>query len=634
MHFIVGTAGHIDHGKTALVRALTGQDTDRLKEEKERGISIDLGFAHLALPGGDEAGVVDVPGHERFIKNMLAGAHGIDLVLFVVAADDGVMPQTEEHLDILHLLGVSDGIVVLTKADLVGERRLQEVREEIEILTTDTVLEGAPILAVSSVTGEGIEELRSEIGRRLAAVRPRERGGLFRLPVDRAFVMKGHGVVVTGTAVAGRVSPGDVVRILPGGEEARVRTVQVHGREVPAAERGQRVALNLAGVERTQVTRGHVVAHPSISAATDRFDARVEIRPFAKKPIPNRRRVRLHIGTAEVLARLVILGGPTELAPRESAYAQIVCDEPVVAFRGDRFILRDESAERTIGGGRVVHPFAPRHRVRDASLPTKLERIESEDVAQATLALLEMDREFTRPPSWIAQALNLTEAEVTAVASHSEIEALPDGKVLEALTTCAKWQRWIESLFSTLGKFHRDHPLLPGMEMEPLRGQLSDEVPPKLFREIIDRLAAEKKLVRSESLVRLPGHRVELKIEEKSASARLEALLERGAYTPPDAKQMAESLKLPSRQVQDLLHALEREGRAAKVSGDLYYHASVLAQLRVLVADRIRSTGQLSAAEFRDMIQASRKFSIALLEYFDRTGFTLRVGDQRKLRKG
>ena len=357
MHFLLGTAGHIDHGKTALIRALTGQDTDRLKEEKERGISIDLGFAHFDLAEGVQAGVVDVPGHERFIRNMLAGAHGIDVVLFVIAADDGVMPQTEEHLDILHLLGVTDGIVVVTKRDLVDEARLGQVREEIEILTLDTVLENAPILAVSSVTGEGLDELRAEIARRLPSVAPRPHAGRFRLPVDRAFLIKGHGVVVTGTAVAGRVAPGDTVRILPGGEEARVRSVQVHGRDVPAAERGQRVALNLVGVERTDVTRGHVVVDRDVEATTDRFDAVVEIRPFAKKPVPTRRRVRLHVGTSEVLARLVLLGGRRELAPKERAMAQIVCEEPIVAFRGDRFVLRGESADRTLGGGEVVHPL-------------------------------------------------------------------------------------------------------------------------------------------------------------------------------------------------------------------------------------------------------------------------------------
>ena len=633
MHFIVGTAGHIDHGKTALVKALTGADTDRLKEEKQRGISIDLGFAELALPGGATAGVVDVPGHERFIKNMLAGAHGIDLVLFVIAADDGVMPQTEEHLDILHLLGVKSGIVVVAKIDLVDEKRLGEVREEIEILTLDTALEGAPICAVSSLTGRGIEALRGEIARRLGTVEATRSDKLFRLPVDRAFVMKGHGVVITGTAVAGHVAAGDAVRVLPGGEEARVRTVQVHGHEVTRAERGQRVALNLVGVERTDVVRGHVVVHPSITATTERIDGTVEIRPLAKRPLPNRRRVRLHLGTAEVMAKLVLLGGRTAIAPKERGVAQLVCEAPVVAFRGDRFILRSESADRTLGGGVVVHPFPPPHRSADASVPPLLERIRSVDPAATILALLEMDREFARSPAWLAQAADLTESDVLKILPHPDIEMLPGSGAVEALTTQVKWRKWLHALAEALATHHRKNPLLPGTEMEPLRAQLPWQVPAKLFREVIDRLARERRLVREESIVRLPEHRPKLEANERATTATIESLLEKGGFTPPDLKQVAETLKLPLKRATELLQALEREGKAAKVGQELYYHAAIVARLREMIAERIRTNGPLGAAEFRDMIQASRKFSIALLEYFDRTGFTIRVGDKRKLRK-
>jgi selenocysteine-specific elongation factor len=633
MHYIVGTAGHIDHGKTALVKALTGEDTDRLKEEKERGISIDLGFAELALPDGARAGVVDVPGHERFIKNMLAGAHGIDLVLFVVAADDGVMPQTEEHLDILHLLGVKSGIVVLSKADLVDAARLAEVREDVEILTVDTALEGAPMCAVSSVTGQGIEELRAAVAAALRRVQPVRTDAPFRLPVDRAFVMKGHGVVVTGTAVAGRVASGDSVRLLPGGDEARVRTVQVHGHEVRVAERGQRVALNLVGIDRPDVARGHVVVDPAITATTERIDALVEIRPLAKRPLPNRRRVRLHIGTAEVMARLVLLGGRTQLAPKERAVAQLVCEEPVVAFRGDRFIVRSESAQATLGGGVVIHPSPSRHRAADESIPELLERVRSAELATTVPALLEMDREFARAPGWLAQAAGAGEAAITALASHPEIVPLPGDGAIEALTTRAKWRAWLEALLAALQAYHRANPLLPGMEMELLRGQLPAEVPAKLFRAIIDRIARAGTIVREESLVRLPAHQVKLAGAERAATSDIESLLERGGYTPPDVKQIAESVKLPVKRVLELLQALEREGKAAKISQDLYYHSQIAGRLRDLVAERIRERGPLGAAEFRDMIGASRKFSIALLEYFDRTGFTIRVGDSRTLRK-
>src|SRR2546422_62749 len=317
-HAIIGTAGHIDHGKTALIKALTGQDTDRLKEEKERGISIDLGFAHLILPDGTQAGVVDVPGHERFIRNMLAGAHGIDLVLFTVAADDGVMPQTEEHLDILHLLGVRRGIFVITKTDLVDAARVAAVREEIEILTLDTTLEGVPVVPVSTLTGAGLDALRAEIAAQLGRPAGPPPPGYFRLPVDRAFVIRGHGVVVTGTAIAGSVGEGDTLRVLPGGETARVRSLEVHGAHVSRAEHGQRVAINLAGVERSDLGRGHVVCDERLSRLTARLDARVEIRPAAKRPIASHTRVRFHLGTAEVMGKLVLLGGHDELPPRSA----------------------------------------------------------------------------------------------------------------------------------------------------------------------------------------------------------------------------------------------------------------------------------------------------------------------------
>src|SRR5205823_6129571 len=362
MPLIIGTAGHIDHGKTSLIRALTGQDTDRLKEEKERGISIDLGFAYLDADG-ERAGIVDVPGHERFIRNMLAGAHGIDLVLFTVAADDGVMPQTEEHLDILHLLGVRRGIFVITKTDLVDAARVAAVREEIDILTLDTTLEGAPTVPVSTLSGAGLDALRAEIAAQLGRPPGPPPPGYFRLPVDRAFVIHGHGVVVTGTAIAGAVREGDTLRVLPGGETARVRSLEVHGVHVPRAEHGQRVAINLAGVERSDLGRGHVVCDERLARLTARLDARVEIRPAAKRPIASHTRVRFHLGTAEVMGKLVLLGGQGELSPRSAGWAQLVLAEPVLAMRGDRFILREEAAAaalaRVDGVLAIPDPRAP-----------------------------------------------------------------------------------------------------------------------------------------------------------------------------------------------------------------------------------------------------------------------------------
>ncbi len=360
-HAIIGTAGHIDHGKTALIKALTGHDTDRLKEEKERGISIDLGFAYFTLPDGTRAGIVDVPGHERFIRNMLAGAHGIDLVLFTIAADDGVMPQSEEHLDILHLLGTRRGIFLITKADLVDAARIAEVRDEIELLADGTTLEGSPVIPISSITGMGLDELRAEMIRQLEGFEGRRATGIFRLPLDRAFVIKGHGTVVTGTAMGATVAVGQKLRVLPAGAEVRVRSIQVHNESVERAGLCQRVALNLTGAEKIELKRGDVLADDRLEITTERFDATLEIRPSAKRPLKNNERVRIFIGTAEVLARVMILEEAGTIAPKIArAGADWSLMSRSVALSGDRFVIRDQTNVRTLGGGVVLNPLGRR----------------------------------------------------------------------------------------------------------------------------------------------------------------------------------------------------------------------------------------------------------------------------------
>ncbi|MFQ5667745.1 MAG: selenocysteine-specific translation elongation factor [Candidatus Binatia bacterium] len=634
MPHIIGTAGHIDHGKTALIRALTGQDTDRLKEEKERGISIDLGFAYMDLAGGERVGIVDVPGHERLIRNMLAGAHGIDLVLLVVAADDGVMPQTEEHLDILHLLGAAHGVVAVTKTDLVNTERLAAVQEEVEILLAGTTLEGSPVIPVSSVTGAGLDALRRAIEDRLAGYERRAPAGYFRLPVDRAFVMRGHGTVVTGTAVAGTVVAGDLVRVLPSGEEARVRTVQVHGREVAEATWGQRVALNLAGVERTDVTRGHVICDPRLDRATDRFDARVEIRPAASRPVKSHETVRVYLGTAEVIGKLVLLDGRDQLPPRESAYAQLVLRQPVHALRGDPFVLRNQSAERTIGGGVVVHPFARRHRRGERQLLPLLERLRAaSNPTEVVEALLDLEPAFAVSPGFLAQAGGLPlDAVGTALHDEPTIRALPDPDNAAACTTSEKWEALHRAVVHTLAAFHQRTPLAPGMEMESLRSQIAPDLSPKIFRAVLDALVAQAVIARAESIIRLPSHRVALRRDEEQLGARAEALITAGGFTPPDLKEIESRLAVGRQRLPAILQQLEREGRVAKIAEGLYFGRAPLAQARTLLRDYIESHGDISAATFRDLLGASRKFSIALLDYFDRTGFTLRVGDVRKLR--
>ena len=635
LHAIIGTAGHIDHGKTALVKALTGCDTDRLKEEKERGISIDLGFAALEI-GGRRVGIVDVPGHERFIRNMLAGAHALDLVLFTVAADDGVMPQTEEHLDIVHLLGVEGGVIAITKADLVTAERLREVREEVEILVAGTRLEGTPVVAVSATTGAGIEELKAELGRRLAAIERPQPPGRFRLPVDRAFVLKGHGVVVTGTAVAGAIAPGAEVHVLPGGEHARVRSVEVHGAPVAAAGWRQRVALNLAGIERTEIVRGHVVADLGVTLVTERLDAHVEIRPAARNGVRDHARIRVHLGTAEVLGKIVLLeGAGNVLRPKEQAYVQLALEHPLVALRGDRFILRAENARATLGGGEVVLPVAERHRRGDAVLLERLEAIRSGATGDAAEAILELATEFALPLQSVAERLNADETEVqSAFGQKPSVFALADGTASTVWTTVAKWERVRAAAGAIVAASHAANPLAPGVEMEAVRARLPLGIGARLFRSVVDRLVAETAIVRADSLLAEPGHEVTLGGGQEALAARVEATLVRAGYTPPDLKVLETELGAARRSIADVLAVLEKRGRVVRVASDLYYTTAAVENARAALERHLESRPEITAAEFRDCLDVSRKFSIALLDYFDRSGITLRVGDVRKLRRG
>jgi selenocysteine-specific elongation factor len=634
MSLIVGTAGHIDHGKTSLVRALTGQDTDRLKEERERGISIDLGFAWLDGPDGRRAGIVDVPGHERFIRNMLAGAHGMDLVLFAVAADDGIMPQTEEHLDILHLLDVRRGIFVITKIDLVDAARVETVREEIEILALDTSLEGAPIVPVSTLDGRGLETLRAEIARQLASPRAERDDGYFRLPVDRAFVVRGHGVVVTGTAVAGDIADGSPLRILPRGTTTRVRGLEVHGTPAPRASRGQRVALNLGGVELRDVGRGDVVCDSRLARATTRLDTRVEVRPGARLAVAHHGSVRIHAGTAEVLARIVLLDGAAELRPRCAGWAQLVLREPIVALRGDRFILRDETARWTLGGGVVVNPFADRHRRDEAGLASTLDRLHSGTDAEAAGTFVETAADFVVDAGTLAQALGMRiERASAALEVVGEAIPVPDpGGAAASWTTARKWDRFAAIVLDAVSAKHRAEPLAPGLEMESLRGRLPWEVTPRVFRWGIERLVGEGLLARADQVVHLPSHRVALDAGAREHAARLERLLADGGFTPPDLRQLGETTGLAARELLAVLTVLEHEGRVVRIAPDLFYARGPADEAVARLTASCRAQGEITAAAFRDLIGASRKFAIAFLDWTDRNGVTLRIGDARRLR--
>ena len=631
MPFIVGTAGHIDHGKTSLVKALTGQDTDRLKEEKERGISIELGFAYLDLADGTRAGVVDVPGHERFIRTMLAGAHGMDLVLFTVAADDGVMPQTVEHLDILHLLGVSRAIFVITKTDLATTARVAEVESAIRRLAAGTSLEGSPVVPFSSATGEGLERLRTEIARVLRSIDRAPPSGYFRLPVDRVFVLQGHGLVVTGTALQGEVRAGDRVRCLPGGQLLRIRSVQVHGEPVSVATWGQRVALNVSGQERSSLERGHVLCDERLTLTSERFDASLEVRPTADA-INGHQRVRIHIGTAERLGKLVVLGSHDSAEPGRAAFCQIVPAEPLHALRGDHFIVRDETAQRTLGGGVVLHPSPHVHRRGEPQLEARLHILQAGDPAAIAELFLDEREEFVSTITPLYQLLNLRAEEAAErLRGAAAVKVVPlDGD--DFFTTERKWKALKEALVSALREFHTAHPLEPGRDMEELREKLLPGVAPKMFRAFVEALEAENAVGRQGNLLRLPAHRVSLRDEDRQVAEQITRLLGVNPLAPADLTQIAREARIDRARLTQVLRVLEREHAVVRVAPDIYFLSESVEDVKRIVREELSDRADITPAMFRDRLGITRKHAIPLLEYLDREGVTVRSGNTRRVR--
>jgi selenocysteine-specific elongation factor len=630
MPFIIGTAGHIDHGKTSLVKALTGQDTDRLKEEKERGISIELGFAHLDLADGTRAGVVDVPGHERFIRTMLAGAHGVDLVLFTVAADDGVMPQTVEHLDIVHLLGVPRAIFVITKTDLATAARIAHVEADIQRLAAGTRLAGSAVVPFSFMAGEGRERILEEISR---AVRLIDRGrspGYFRLPVDRVFVLQGHGVVVTGTALQGEINAGDRVRRLPGGELLRIRSLQVHGQPVSSAALGQRVALNVAGPQLSSLERGNMLCDERLTTTSDRFDGLLEVRPTATA-VANHQRVRIHMGTAETFGKLIVLGPYDSVAPGNSAFCQLILAKPLPVLRGDRFIIRDETAQRTLGGGTVLHPWARAHRRSEAQLAAGLQTLESGDFATVAGIFLDDRDEFASPTSLICEFLNIPVEDADRLRDAAGIRAITvDNEDL--FTTARRWNGLNEALVTALRTFHAAHPLEEGQDMEALRESLLPGATSRLFRAFVEALEAGGAVVREANRLRLPGHRVSLVDEDRHIAEQITRVLGINPLAPPDLAQIVRETSIDRGAVTQMLRILERQHAVVRVASDFYFLSDAVEEVKRIVREELRDRPEITPAMFKDRLGITRKHAIPLLEYLDAAGVTLRTGGRRRVR--
>lgn len=634
---IVGTAGHIDHGKTALVKALTGIDADRLEEEKRRGITIDIGFANLELPlpGGEtlRLGFVDVPGHERFVRNMLAGVGGIDLVLLVIAADESIKPQTREHFDICRLLSIRRGITVLTKSDAVDTETLAVVRAEVEDFLRESFLghpslgqpslgQPNPIVAVSSLTGAGIDELKRELVRVAGEIPAKNSNAIARLPIDRVFTMKGFGTVVTGTLISGVIRREDELEAFPSGRRVRVRGVQVHGKSAEQAVAGQRTALNLAGATTDELARGMMLAPVSTFHATSRLDVDLSLLPSAK-PLKDRARVHFHSYTSETIAT-VVLYGKKQVEPGESALAQLRLSEPVLLLPGDRFIIRQFSPVITSGGGVVVENTPPR-KVKNAADYARFLRILAEELRAGSLRTRVMASgarglgiaEAVARTGWTAQQI------VAGVSENPEVVRIRDIFISRPALDLVR-----KDFISALDTFHKHNALVAGMSKEELRGRLS-EVMPEVFDSVFNEAARAGKIELSGELVRLPGRGVVMKDEEAESKNIIEAAFATAGLKVPALKDVLAGLKVDKTRAQKIVTLLLRDKVLVKISDDLVFHQNALLDLRKLMVLEKAKSPKLDVARFKDLTGVTRKYAIPLLEYLDREHVTRRVGDER-----
>jgi selenocysteine-specific elongation factor len=628
-HAIIGTAGHVDHGKTALIKRLTGIDTDRLPEEKQRQLSIDLGFAYFDLPSGLRAGIVDVPGHERFVKNMLAGATGMDLVLLVVAADEGVMPQTMEHRDILALLGIQHAIVALTKIDLAEPDWLDVVEHDVRAALRGTPFAAAPIVRISSTTGEGFDELTETIDQLYARVPPRDVSGPARLWIDRVFSVRGFGTVTTGTLSRGRLAVDDTVELLPQQSPMRIRALQVHGESVEAVTAAQRVAVNLSRTEATAIARGNLIAAPGSMQPTSMLDVRLQLLPSVGKPLPNRTRVRLHIGTAEIMARVLLLDRDA-LAPADSCLAQLRLEGVTAASAQDHFVIRSYSPATTIGGGQIIDPYPRRHRRYDGGAIAHLRFAEEgsprdlveqalRDAGHIPLTAHDLARRMQRDVGDLQAVLG-----ELADAGHARRLAAPGAYLhrqhYDAVTT---------NVVRTLEDYHARHPLKLSMPKSQLQAAVGSVSSP-LVEDVLSHLRQEGRVAAHPGGLRLASHDVRLTPEQEAIARRMAAAVRRREFAPLTRDQLLHGAPDDSAPLLDL--ALDA-GTLVEVGGFIY-HKDTIERAKKLVGDHVARHGPFSVSQFRDLVQSSRKFVVPLLEHLDRTGFTRRQGDLRVLAPG
>ncbi|MDE2815527.1 MAG: selenocysteine-specific translation elongation factor [Chloroflexota bacterium] len=622
--YTIGTAGHVDHGKSTLIQALTGIDPDRLREEKERGLTIDLGFAWLTLPSGKEISIVDVPGHERFIKNMLAGVGGIDAALLVIAADEGVMPQTREHLDILDLLRVPAGILVLTRCDLVeDEDWLELVEEDVRETVAGTVLAQSPLVRVSSLRGEGLDDLRAALDTLLADTAAKRDVGRPRLPIDRAFTLTGFGTVVTGTLLDGQLRVGNEVEIVPGNVSGRIRGLQSHKHKIETALPGNRVAVNVGGVDVEDIYRGQVLSLPRMLQATRFADVRIRLLPSAPRPLEHGMVVTLHSGTMETLARVRLLDRE-EIPPGEEGLAQLLLIKPVSLIKGDLFIVRQLSPAVTLGGGEVLDPYPPRHKRFAADVVSALETLERGSPADVVLQAIRQREPCTQQEVTGVLPLTVVEVEEVLARLMGAEQVIDLGR---CLYSAGGWASITERVTSQLEQFHARYPLRNGQGKEEVRRSLGLES--RIFNEIVQRLCADEVIAEREGALRAFDFRIELSPTQEEAAATLLALLEREPLAPPSLSDIREELAVDD----DFLNVLVEQGRIIQVDTDLIYSRQAYEQAVEKVRELLAREERVTVAQVRDVFGTSRKYVLPLLEQMDRDGITLRDGDERTLAK-
>jgi selenocysteine-specific elongation factor len=631
-HVILGTAGHIDHGKTSLVKALTGVDTDRLKEEKERGITIELGFTFLDLPSGIRLGIIDVPGHEKFVKHMVAGVWGIDLVALVIAADEGVMPQTREHLDICRLLRVKKGLVVLTKIDLLDRELLELVEEEVTEIVEDTFLKGAPILPVSSVTGEGIPQLLSALDLLSQEITERSSGGLFRLPIDRVFTMKGFGTVVTGTMISGSLSLGETIQVLPSGLEGKVRSLQVYGRSVEKTVAGERAAVNLQGVETSAIERGDVLVRPNTLSPSRLIDAYLEYLPDAPRPLKHRTKQRFHVGTTLTNASIFLLDRD-ELAPGETGFVQLRLERPVVALPQDRFVIRGSSAIQTIGGGVILDGHPDKHKRFSSSVVADLSLLKDGTREQALRQHIDHSGVGGITLEELLNRVEMPSSDVQSIirqmAGRGDLVVI-DSEKLKVIAN-GSYQMLRGRALAQLGEFHQRFPMKSGLSKEELRTKLPPEIDVKLFQILINELIQSKEVVLEKDKLRLSGHHIS-SVDAKGLAKRVEAAVLKGGLQPPSPKELSEEWSETEGEVRAIFEHLVHEEVLVRIKNEIYFHRIPFENLREKLVAYLKKNREITTPQFKEMTQASRKYVIPLIEYFDQTKLTLRLGEKRVLR--